>query len=78
MLVCLALCTFILHCSGNATQQFVSRLHSFLLGEENKGVGSHVASYTVCTFECMLHTQAEYLHSFATNWGGETAISISV
>lgn len=47
MLVCLALCTFILHCSANATQQFVSRLHSFLLGEENKGAGSHAASYTL-------------------------------
>ncbi len=52
MLVCLARCTFILHCSANATQLFVSRLQSFLVGEENKDAGSRAVSYTPCTFGC--------------------------
>lgn len=39
MLVCLAPCTFILHCSANATRQFVSRAAGalfFLVGEEKQ------------------------------------------
>lgn len=53
MLVCLARCTFILHCSANATQQFVSRRRSSPLGEENKRLReSHGILHPVCAFEC--------------------------
>lgn len=52
MLVCLARCTFILHCSANATRQFVSRRRSSPLGEENKRLReSGGILHPVCAFE---------------------------